>query len=794
MLNLVANGPSGYNLTNSLRFRSSASAYLSRTFSASGTTDTWSFWVKRGTLSSNQYIFGWTNSSTASLQLNFDAGDTFSFVNVSGGLLTAQLTTTQVFRDPSAWYHIVMVIDTTQATAANRLKLYVNGTQVTSFGTATYPAQNASLAISNSAAWDIGARGATNNIFLDGYLTEFNFIDGQALTPSSFGSTNSITGVWQPAKYTGTYGTNGFYLNFNSIALTSGSNTGLGKDNSGNGNYWNTNNISVTSGTTYDAMTDVPTLTSATVANYAVMNPLTAQGITASDGNLNINGNTGSNQRLISTISTGTSGKFYWEVTATNAFQAVIGVAIQSSNIYMEAVGDGNYYYAGNTKINGSAGPTLSSYTNGDVIGVAFDSTTGKIYFSKNNVWQNSGVPSAGTGYVGILTSGNPWFAGSASQGTSTYNHKYNFGQQGFLYTPPTGFVALNTYNLPDSTIVQGNKYMDATLYTGNGSTQSITNAGGFYPDLVWDKARSNTDTNSNMWVNSVVGRAYSLSSNQTSNEGTSASGYDLVSFNSNGFTVGPASQADMNTSAWTFVAWQWQAGAGSSSSNTNGSTTSTVSVNTTSGFSIMSWVGTGSNATIGHGLGVAPKMVIFRPRSVTGGSDWATYHASCTNANYVVFINNTKAQTSYPTIFGGTAPTSTVFTAGSGYNGSGLNMVGYAWAEIAGYSKFGSYTGNGSATSGTFVYTGFRPKYVMIKRIDTTGEWNILDSARNTYNVMGQLLWSDSSSAESTYNTCDFLSNGFKLYSTASDTNASGGTYIYACFAENPFKNALAR
>ena len=288
MLNLVANGPSGYNLTNSLRFRSSASAYLSRTPGVAPTSNkimTLSMWVKRGALGSpQQSLMGSPNTGNAD-NFRFSTSDTLSMDFQDGAV--GILTTTQVFRDPSAWYHIVLSIDTTQATASNRAKIYVNGSQVTAFGTATYPAQNTVVTFSSTNATYLGRYGNAAQNYFDGYMTEVNFVDGQALTPSSFGSTNATTGVWQPAKYTGTYGTNGFYLNFNSIALTSGSNTGLGKDNSGNGNYWNTNNISVTAGTTYDAMTDVPTLTSATVANYCVMNPLDYFRSSPTSGNLN---------------------------------------------------------------------------------------------------------------------------------------------------------------------------------------------------------------------------------------------------------------------------------------------------------------------------------------------------------------------------------------------------------------------------------------------------------------------------------------------------------------------------
>jgi hypothetical protein len=266
----------GYNLTRSLRFRASASAYLNRTpsVSGSGTTFTWSGWVKRGNLTVQQGIFE-ADQPSGTVSFKFDASGSLSFqlfYTPSGWNTVWQ--TSAVFRDPSAWYHIILSVDTNQASSANRAKMYINGVAqavtATDFGNAI--PQGQSFGINQSG---IAHRFGTylNSNYLDGYLAEINYIDGQALTPSSFGSTNALTGVWQPAPYTGTYGTNGFYLPFtDNSALTTSSNVGLGRDYSGNGNYWTTNNISITAGVTYDSMTDVPTLTSATASNFPVLN------------------------------------------------------------------------------------------------------------------------------------------------------------------------------------------------------------------------------------------------------------------------------------------------------------------------------------------------------------------------------------------------------------------------------------------------------------------------------------------------------------------------------------------
>jgi hypothetical protein len=333
---------------------------------------------------------------------------------------------------------------------------------------------------------------------------------------------------------------------------------------------------------------------------------------------------------------------------------------------------------------------------------------------------------------------------------------------------------------------------MDATLYTGTGALQNIVNAGTFQPDLVWLKNRNYGPGTNHVLIDSVRGASLGLASNLT-NADFSTTG-NFSSINANGFTVAGTTH-DYNFSTDTFVGWQWQAGQGSTSSNTSGSITSTVSVNATAGFSVITWSGNStSGATIGHGLGVAPKMFIVKNR--TNAEGWVVYHASIGATNFLQ-LNTTGASTSSAFPWNNTAPSSTLITLGSGTgtNGSGYTYVGYAWAEIAGFSKFGSYTGNGS-TNGPFVYLGFRPKFVMVKRSDSSNSWVIEDSSRSPFNVVDDYLAADSSAAESTTSqvNIDFLSNGFKLRSAFDIVNASSGTYIYAAYAENPFKNALAR
>jgi hypothetical protein len=767
----------GYNINNSLRLRSSASAYLSRTPASAGsqTTWTWSGWVKLGALTGDKGLFERFVSGSEFHTLAFRNSNEILFYSLVNPT-DYGFATTAKFRDPSAWYHVVATFDTTNATAADRMRLYINGIRQTAFAVDyASPPQNYVGGWNGATLQSIGRFQDTSS-FADNYLAEINFIDGQALTPSSFGETDTTTGVWKPKAYTGTYGTNGFYLKFSDIATTSGSNAGLGKDFSGNSNYWTTNNISVTSGTTYDAMTDSPTLTSATVANYCVLSPLAGDAAPTS-GNLYFSG---TDKSTLGTVGV-TSSKWYFEMTCVSnvATTNLDGVGIGNCGINNSAPDKAFYIYRsnGNKLQNGGSNTSYgSSFTTGDVIGVAYDADAGTLVFYKNNVSQ-------GTAFTGITGTMLPIVYARGI--TSTPTLALNFGQQPFIYTPPTGYNRLNTYNLPDSTIKKGNSYMDATLYTGNGSTQTITNANGFRPDLVWQKPRS--EVASHRLVDSVRGVNNVLYSNQTAVAATETN--TLTAFNSNGFTGGGSNAV---TSGNTAVAWQWQAGQGTTSSNTSGSITSTVSVNATAGFSIVTYTAN-SNSTVGHGLGVAPKVVIMKSRTVDAGWLFGSDVIGWTN---FLWLNLTNASTANSTVWNNTAPTSSVFTLGSGVSTANYgDMVAYCWAEIAGFSRFGSYTGNGS-TDGPFVYTGFRPKFVLIKYSSGAENWAIWDTSRNTYNVMDTILRPDSTAADTSGSTqnIDFVSNGFKIRGTDGKLNTSSGTYIYMAFAENPFKNSLAR
>jgi len=1008
---LASTAAGGYTISRSLRFNSSDSAFLSRVF-GSPTNQikfTFSVWVKRSTLGGNQQLFQGGASDYSDSSIYFESDNTLAFrvYNGSNAEIGA-LKTSQVFRDTGAWFHVLAVYDSANATAADRMQLYVNGYRITTFTTQTNPSQNA-IAYSlntNGVTHYIGSYRGTSNYF-SGYLADIHFIDGQALTPSSFGEYDT-NNVWQPKAYSGgSYGTNGFHLDFadNSAATA----TTLGKDTSGNSNNWTPNNLSVTQGTgnwstqitsssgfnasfpplngfdgdtssycqavsdgstlTFspspgiaytssikilmpaagatasvnggsavsvgnnvettiasgsgtltsliltasnkpgfqyikiddnllldyravaagnDSLVDSPTNGTAssggdaggvTVGNYCTFNPLdTESGCTLSNGNLEVSTNGG--RVAVASFGIPTSGKWYWEGTflggtGTDGWIGAIPVANRSD-------GSGRFYRTNGQQLSGASWTAYgASYGQNDVIGVALDQDNNTITFYKNNTSQGAqtSVPL------------RERFAACNNDGATGW--AFNFGQRPFAYTAPSGYKALCTANLPTPTIANGATAMDVKLYTGNGSTQTISGLN-FSPDFIWLKSRSSGSYSHNIY-DIVRGATKIIYSDSGSAENTDASG--LTAFNSDGFSLG--STAATNASSTTYVGWCWDAGANSSKTytvtvvsgafyidgkqqptlnleegstytfdlsaasnsghpfrlsesangptqyttgvttsgtagnagatltiavasgaptlyyfctnhsgmggqiNTNttagasnfaGSITSQVRANASAGFSIVTYTGTGANATIGHGglVNLSNGMIIVKNRA--SATNWRVYHGALGNTK-TLFLSTTGTPDTNSVYWNNTSPTSTVFSVGSddGVNGNVNAMVAYCFAPVAGYSAFGSYTGNGSA-DGPFVYTGFRPRWVMIKRTDAAFGWYMYDTARDTYNIVGKEILANESSAEVSDSDLDILSNGFKPRRSSNAFNASAGTFIYAAFAESPFAYARAR
>ena len=773
----LANPDTGYEIDQSIRFNDGDSAYLSRTPSSGGNQRTWTFsaWVKRCALtlggSNHQTLF---SCGTENSQIRFHAtGDTLNVL--FGGSTDGILVTNQVFRDVAAWYHIVVAVDTTQSTASDRCKVYVNGSQVTSFSTETYPAEDYDSGFNNTEAHNIGRSAYDSDRFFDGYLAEIHWIDGTAKAASHFGETNGDTGQWVPKRYTGGgYGTNGFYLKGQDSSA-------LGDDSSGNGNDYSSSGLAAA-----DQMSDSPT------DNHCVLNALDGAG-TLSDGNLVNAATTSSFVSRRATIGIPSSGKWAFRVkkSANNFMVGVMAPQATDGDPDTNGV-DAVFYY----DEDGTSSGDIQTRRSGSKVVEATDAPAGiaadtfmEVLIDKDN--NRLGVVIGGTAYIAVDS-------GVAIQDTMTQifvstegsgvTATVDFGQSGF--TPSqTGYKALSTANLPDPAIADPSAHFQTTLYTGNGSTQSINQSGNstFQPDWVWIKNRDATD--SHVLTDAVRGATKILSSDTTDAESTDAD--TLTAFESDGFALGDDDKVNTNTEK--FVAWQWKAN-GSGSSNEDGSiNTTATSANTTAGFSIIEWTGTAANGTIGHGLGVQPSLYILKNTATT--NSWLVGSTVYAATAYLSIGNTDALATGDTAVFNSTHPTSSVINLGSnvgtnGASGTG-NMICYAFAEVEGFSKISSFEGN-TSTDGSFVYTGFRPAFVLVKNIDAVTVWPIQDTARSPFNLANAQVFTDRTTAETTGYQIDILSNGFKARSA--DTGINGATMVYLAIAETPFKTATAR
>jgi hypothetical protein len=528
------------------------------------------------------------------------------------------------------------------------------------------------------------------------------------------------------------------------------------------------------------------------VGNYCTFNPLFKLGVTAAgawarNGNLEAKSDTASSLVVFGTIGL-SNAKFYTEFTMANVVEVNDHVGIVTD---IQAAADGGtciaYKASGDKIVNGSVSAYGASYTDGDVIGVAVNLINNEVIFYKNGVSQGTitGVT------VGVYFH-RVRFNNAPSQQAECIA---NWGQRPFAYTPPSGYKSLCTQNLPVVTIYNGAQYMAATTYTGTGSSVAVNNAVNnvsFAPDMIWTKSRSASGFN-------IVQDSVRGAGNRLITDGTFAELYDVNygTFASNGFNIG--SNNNINTNGTTYIGWQWKAG-GTAVTNTAGSISSQVSANTTAGFSVVTYTGNGTaNATIGHGLGVTPAMIITKSRS-DATTQWVTWHKDLSGAFSstcaYIYLNSTQAASTTTIFYNGTLIDSSKIGlqgTNTSINNLSSTYVAYCFAAIAGYSAFGSYTGNGSS-DGPFVFLGFRPRWVMIKGNTSGNYWVLYDTSRNTYNVVNSALAAQASDAEYTYSGIDCVANGFKVRTTGGDLNTSSNTYIYAAFAENPFQNALAR
>ena len=918
-IRLGSSAAGDYEIERSLRFNDSDFGTLARSPSSASNrkTMTLSLWVK-GMIGGTYTIFDSHVNDSNRTRLFFNDNGSISFFNRVSNSDT-NCHTTGFFRDPSAWYHIVFAFDMTQASASNRYKIYING--VEQANDSNIPAQNVDLFFNNTTVHRFGVAGdddGNENPF-DGYMAEVNFIDGSALTPSSFGETDATTGQWNPKEFnssvipnkssrtfsssgwtlsasgwsgsnpitnayngsigtstsdvannnaggvtatwdtssynltgnlrifcwsdggeydiyvngnatkvadtpsgsgnaawvdcgthtnineiqfagtsydsntglgssgfyiagfmvngtlledtTPEFGTNGFYLNFSDNSGTTA--TTLGKDSSGNGNNWTPYNFSVSAGTGNDSLEDTPT------NNFATLNVLKKPtNSTFSNGNLDGSGTASSWVSFFSTILV-SSGKWFCEVKV-NATRVGVGIGKDGANenSYLGGAADTYAYYDLSGKWNnGSDSSYGATYGANDIIGMALDMDAGTLIFYKNGVSQ-------GTAFTGL--------SGEFALGFSVYGSgasaSINYGQRAFDYTVPTGYKALNSANLPDPSIALPDEHFAPLLYTGN-ATDDRSLTVGFQPDLTILKQRD--DTKNWYWYDSVRGVNKQLLSNANNAEAEIAD--RLQAFESNGIQIGASSEINNNSS--TYVNYSWKGG-GTASSNSDGTLTSSVSANTTAGFSIVGYTGNGSNGqTVGHGLGVAPDVIILKARGAA--QNWRVWHRSlATDGSKRLLLDATNASED-AAFLNDTAPTSTLFTLGNSddaWNANGSTFIAYLFSEVAGYSKFGSYTGNGSS-DGTFIFTGFKVAFLITKKVQAEN-WHILDTTRdpNNPNTFGLDPNLANAEADDSNLSIDFLSNGFKLRTSHSTNNQDGVQYIYLAFAESPFKYSRAR
>ena len=698
-----------------------------------------------GTDATRLYI----NASSGRIHLN---NATDSFLMESSAAYTA-------YNNATGWIHIAFVKSSSTG------YVFVNGT--------SYAAHSGSFTLGG----DLDFNDLTisrNTTGIQGFISNLRIVKGSALYTSSF----------TPPAVPLTNVTNTKLLCCQSSSSATAATVAPGTITA-NGDVFATEFSDSTSAN--DSLIDTPTNYEAASGNnggnYATLNPLAKGSIlTLSNGNLDIT-SSGTYGNSHSTIGV-SSGKWYYEYTTSSA---TIGVGITKTLSTGDAPGNyaGSYCYitAGGNPYKQTGGSS-SSYgsvpSSGDVIGVAFDLDNGTITTYLNGVSQgamyssNSDISSGATFFAEI---GDPTTSGNI-------DGSVNFGQRPFAYTPPTGYVSLCTQNLPDPTIADGSTAFDATLWTGNGTSQTITGLE-FSPDLVWGKARSRTNTH---WLmDTVRGAGQRLVSAETSAEDTKT---DILSaFTSDGFTIG--GNGESNFSNATYVGWAWDGGT-STVSNTDGSITSSVRANPSAGFSIATFTTPSSGTfTFGHELSAAPELILAKARDQS--YSWAVYAKPVGNDKYLVL--NTSAAAATGPIWNDTTPTSSVVSGKASNFGTSTDYVAYCFAPVDQYSSFGSFEGNGDA-DGTFVYTGFRPAFLLIKRTDASSSWYIFDSARSTFNVVDDRLQAHSSNAENTNSAWnnDFLSNGFKLRTTEIELNNSGSAYIYAAFAEHPFKTSRAR
>jgi hypothetical protein len=809
-------GKKAYAVDRSLRFNDGDTAYLSRTPSSAGNRKTWtlSWWVKLCKFTVQDWFSCSSSDASATHVTRLDNNGRLNFQTNNSGIKT----TNAQHRDPSAWYHFVVKLDTTDNTADDRCIIYVNGSRQ-SLSTNNTISQNTEYYYNTTQLHTIGVYSANQSSYpVDCYMAEMHFLDGTAYDPSYFGETDSTTGQWIPKKYTGgNYGTNGFYLDFSDTSA-------LGKDSSGNNNNWTANNFSTSAGVGNDSVTDTPT------NNFATLNPLslTGAGGTFSNGNLDFTADSNYATRA-GNISLKT-GKWYWEVIVTSLggvdgdAHGIVQGSHPNGNIYPGYDPNGNvkgigwYNGAGgllygsvpdggtNGGTIGAGDSALSAYTTNDVLGFASDIANGTLAFYKNGTLE----------YTLTGIGSHDWFPAVCGYGTSS-TKTINFGQLkttsttyadanghgSFKYSVPSGFLAMCTANFTDPTILLPNKHFDTRLYTGNGSTgQTITYD--FGPDFVWMKNRSGS--NNHAVVNTVLGRAKGLYPDSNSGDFNSSAGRDVSAFTSNGFTVGEPEQASStNNNGSSIVAWAWNAG------DTDGKTyvvkvvsdsgnkyrfdnfgTSAVTLDLAEGGTYIFNMDDASNASHPFSIGTAANGTVY-----TSGITYFLDGVSKTYSEYTSGFSAASTRRLHITVpasapvlyywcsvhsgMGGQINTNSTLGS-SNFDGSIQTTV--KANTTAGFSIV-SYTGNGTEGATIGHGLGVTPNHIIWKNRDASVNWINWQTALNdTCVLLNSSVEAISASGNALFTYGDFNSTQLKL-KTGTHTNGNNQSILAYCFSE---------
>lgn len=708
---------------------------------------TLSVWVKRCNLGIDATIIQGGADVNNNTFIRFNASDKIDWVHYDGGGVEHRLITTALYRDTTNWYHLFFRYDSTDGTAGDRQRMWVNGTEVTAFDTDDTPALNKTCDLGGSLL-NVGCR-VSNSLYMDGYMAEMYFIDATAMAVTSFGKFKN--GVWVPIEISPTYGAAGFYLDF-------ANSSDFGSDQSGNANDFTDVNLAVG-----DQVVDTPT------ENHCILNVLdkSLSGATLAEGSLKVTLGAAADG-VRGTHAIPETGKWYFELICSNSgFYG--GICNQDFALDGDTGDDADactfldnstvaYVESANQVGYWAANPA------GNAVGVCVNMDDLEIHFTNAAEGEQANV---GFG----ATAGDIWFPYG---GGNSDNATFDFGQSGFTLTPPIGYLALNTTNIAlknaySSDVMNPTSGFETVLYTGDdGATQAITGAN-HQPNLVWIKNRSQAD--SHYLCDSIRGATNWLEPDTTDVEATDAND-GVSSFDTDGFTVMFNALDITNANGENYVAWCWLK-------------------NAAYGFDIQTYTGTGSAHAENHDLGGTPELIITKERTNDAGS-WYVYHNAALNKTDPETdfgqLQGTDAWADNIVVWNDTVPTSTQFTVGTDddVNGNTDTYVAYLWRSIEGFSKVFSYEGNNNA-DGPFVYCGFRPKFVLVKNADAVQSWIIFDSIRTTHNEIDDMLYPDAASAEGTgTDETDFLSNGFKLRSADSRTN-DAVTYVGIVFSETP-------